>query len=720
MKPLDLLEHFDKGAAAFGLIATYEFDPQFFENRILSKRSFGSADRLVVFMDKGRYQELVNGGIQTSGFNRRYLVAPINRAPGVFHPKLYLALGDKRADGVIGSNNCTSAGTAYNVELCSTFSFLADANTPKDEARSVLRQIYDTMKTFAVDAGALKQVIETEFFGPLEERFPWLSSKVVFPRGNFELLHSHKRPIWDDLAKRLKDRSIRKITIIAPFYDKDLGLISRMHKRWPGASISVVAQPEYATLAGEKLAKLFGKGKHRLFAASPRPGRRLHAKAFCFETTEGAFWLTGSANATRAAFDGLNTESVLWFKAKERPEDLLADSGLSIEKIDGADFVGGTEQEPKNAETPSDVLFLGSAVLRVNGQLDCDLEMPGTLKSLTLRIRNANESLPVFAIPVSRPVKGKLSIELDENQIAQIRSAAICDFRGTLENGQGVDSNPTALVQLYQILRERQTHIGERDPRKLVEETGENIVAYADGMGSVREAVEFYNNCNIRFHDGESPSGAGRHSHWKPRDPFRPDTSPNWLTISAGGTAEDLRAALLDFVARHQSQKLLRHVRRGNLNGLANFLDIFRTLNGLLVTYSGRTIGSPAPIIPFAYVTDGVMRNLELLIGSPDALEDDDFEARGFVSAIQRNMTGDLSIMRERMREERIPQMLLAATEAMIDVRMRARRMNSRDRWAMIRLRWVSDWISAQKLKQPTPEEVREAGMEYALERQAA
>lgn len=50
MKPLDLLEHFDKGAGAFGFIATYEFDPQFFERRILAKRTFGYADRLVVFL----------------------------------------------------------------------------------------------------------------------------------------------------------------------------------------------------------------------------------------------------------------------------------------------------------------------------------------------------------------------------------------------------------------------------------------------------------------------------------------------------------------------------------------------------------------------------------------------------------------------------------------------------------------------------------------------
>jgi hypothetical protein len=121
MKPLDILDFFDKGASTFALIATYEFDPQFFERRMLGKKTFASAERVVVFMDRGRYQEILRGGLSGSGFNRRYLVVPMERAPGVFHPKLYLALGDKRADGIVGSNNCTAGGIAYNMEICSTF-----------------------------------------------------------------------------------------------------------------------------------------------------------------------------------------------------------------------------------------------------------------------------------------------------------------------------------------------------------------------------------------------------------------------------------------------------------------------------------------------------------------------------------------------------------------------------------------------------------------------
>ena len=67
-------------------------------------------------------------------------------------------------------------------------------------------------------------------------------------------------------------------------------------------------------------------------------GRRLHAKALAFETAKETFWLTGSANATEAAVDGGNTESVLWFSSEETAETLFKDDALTIEAIDPAKF----------------------------------------------------------------------------------------------------------------------------------------------------------------------------------------------------------------------------------------------------------------------------------------------------------------------------------------------------------------------------------------------
>lgn len=68
-----------------------------------------------------------------------------------------------------------------------------------------------------------------------------------------------------------------------------------------------------------------------------------------------------------------------------------------------------------------------------------------------------------------------------------------------------------ALVQLYQLLRERPARGGGRNPLQTIAETGENLVPYIDSLGSVREAVEFFDHCSIRFQDGEtSPHRQGQ------------------------------------------------------------------------------------------------------------------------------------------------------------------------------------------------------------------
>jgi hypothetical protein len=719
MKPFDLLDQFDKGSGSVGFVATYEFEPQFFERRILVKRTFGSADRLVVFMDSGRYQELINSGISVSGFNRRYLVVPISRAPYVFHPKIYLAFGEKRADAIIGSSNCTNAGIGYNLELCSAFMAARGVVEPDTrDQMSVIRQAYDAMRAFAAEAGPLRDLLETHFFGRAQALYPWLDRKVAIAPGKIELLHSHETPLWDQLIQRLGTQDIRKLTIISPFYDRDLGFIKKLHKQWSKARITVVAQPLYATLAGEKLGKLFAGGKHTLIAATPQPGRRLHAKAFAFETSTGSYWLTGSPNATLAAFGGRNTEAAVLVKTKESAEYLLKESPLGLKRIDPRKFEPGRDDEPVNSGLPS-ILTLQSVMLHGDGSLECEAVVPDGLKDLTLRVRNFNETLPVLSMPIRRRSSQGVSLELSEVQMEQIRVAAVCEIKGIDGHGHEIISNGVGLVQLFHLLRERSNAHGGGNPLRRIEETGENLVSHVDTLGSAREAAEFYNNCNIRFYDGESPGRATRGELWKPRDPFKPDTPPDWLKIRHKGFDESLREAILEFVERHQSEKLYRHVRRGNLNGLPNFLDIFRTLNGLLFAYHSRAMAKSGPVVPFGFVTRHVMTNLELLIG-PFEVREDAFEGRGFVSAIYANSAGDRTLVRDRLKEERVPQMVCAAIEAMVAVRASARRLPNVDDWAARRLAWVATWIRSQGQQQPSREDVETASVEYLPMKMAA
>jgi hypothetical protein len=62
-----------------------------------------------------------------------------------------------------------------------------------------------------------------------------------------ELIHSHESPLWNELIRRLKGRTVHKITVIAPFYDQELGFLKLLHELWPAAVLTVVAQQDYAS-----------------------------------------------------------------------------------------------------------------------------------------------------------------------------------------------------------------------------------------------------------------------------------------------------------------------------------------------------------------------------------------------------------------------------------------------------------------------------------------
>ena len=54
MKELDLIDLLDQQSADFAFVATYEFDPAFFERRLLRRGEFASvqdlADRIIAFI----------------------------------------------------------------------------------------------------------------------------------------------------------------------------------------------------------------------------------------------------------------------------------------------------------------------------------------------------------------------------------------------------------------------------------------------------------------------------------------------------------------------------------------------------------------------------------------------------------------------------------------------------------------------------------------------
>src|SRR5262249_42279153 len=158
---------------------------------------------------------------------------------------------------------------------------------------------------------------------------------------------------------------------------------------------------------------------------TPPAGRRLHAKALVFETSEGTFWLTGSPNATTAAMQGRNTEAALWFSTKEPIDVLVKDKSLDIGLLDPKKFEAGPGTEPNNlnGQLASD-LVLGSATLQTDGTVDLAFDAAANVQDVAVRITNFNEARPFLSLRLVQSTAGQSRIDLKEEQVAQIGGAA--------------------------------------------------------------------------------------------------------------------------------------------------------------------------------------------------------------------------------------------------------------------------------------------------------
>lgn len=706
---VDFLEFLKRGKGRFAFVATYEFDPLFFERRMLCTPAFSGAP-VIVFVDADRYRHILAAGRQGPDFDRDYFVVPIERLGGVFHPKLYLSLGEKKIIASIGSNNCTPAGTGHNFELISTLETSIDAD-PKGNA-SLIRAIFQQLERYAAEAGALAKWLKRDIFEPAKAACPWLAT--VEEEGaatpEISLLSSHDRPLWPQIVARMAGQDVSSILLLAPFFDAQLGMVERMRALWPAATIQIVSQSRYSNLPVQRLVELRDKLRNiELLSAIPQQaGRNMHAKALAFQTADCTYWLAGSANMSLAALAGGNSEACLWFVTKQPYMKALKQDELLFAPIAPDDFVSAPIDEP---EAPSDEpsgLSLSSLVLTEDGKLLVGATIPATMNDLTLRIIKRGDVLPTFSWRIDGSGRD-IALALKEDDLAKFDRPAVGQLRGIVE-GDEATSQLCSVTQLARLLRDRGSGSASGNRLQRVMETGEGLIEYVDALDGIDAAIDFMTNTNIRFSD-DNYGGGGSGGQWRARDPFSGDLPDHWAIGSSGGTITELRAAIWDFVQRHIRTRLERHVARGNLGGLPNFLDIFRTLSRLLLTWHNRQIEGEA-VIPHPYLTTGIQAILATLIGSR---EGDESEDEGFGKAVLANLEAEESLVRTEFDRHRVSALARATVDEMIRARAIALKRAVDDDWSRGRRDWVMDWTAGMNLAGPNEADLHDIGAEFRL-----
>ena len=703
---IDFLEFLKRSKGKYAFVATYEFDPLFFERRMLSTPAFEGAST-VVFVDNDRYRQILATGRQGQGFDRNYFVIPIIRTNGVFHPKLYLSIGDKKTIASVGSNNCTSAGTGHNFELISTMETSSDGD--KSANAHLISSIFQQFQRYAQEAGPVSKWLKEEIFDQITVAYPWLADPGDDGQ-DIELISSHDSPLWPQVAARMADSDIQKVTLLAPFFDKNLRMVELISKSWPAAPIQIVSQSGYSNLPIERFLELRDKlGNIELISAtSQKVGRHLHAKALAFKTPECTYWLAGSANMSNAAFVGDNSEACLWFATKQTAARALKQNELTFARIDAEDFEEAAIEEPTPPADEAHGLKLNSLVLTEEGQLLTAATIPPLVTDLTLRIFKRDETLPTFSWKIDREI-ADITLSLKDDDQAKFDRPAVGQLQGVID-GLDVKSQLCSIKQLSRLLRDRTGGKAAGNRLHRVMESGDGLIEYVDALDGIDAAIDFMNNTTIRFNDNTSFGGGGS-GRWRPRDPFSGDIPDHWKIGSSDGSVSELRDAIWAFVQRHIQIRLERHASRGNLDGLANFLDVYRTVTRVLLAWNNRSINEEI-VIPAPYVTQGLQEILATLIG---ARGEDQADAPGFGKTILANLRADEDLVRAELEGHQISATVRATVDEMIRVRAIRLQLSSYDKWSQGRHDWVSSWIDEMQLAHPSEEGLQEIGMEFRL-----
>lgn len=640
MKYLDCFSLFEGDPAYIALFSTFQFDPDFFERRLLRCETLKKARRIAIFMDALQWQDLLQKDVHARWLNRRYLVVPVHRSTGVFHPKLNLILTENGGQVQCGSNNLTRSGCSSNLELINSIPF-----DFKDDNSEAMQLAADALKFFqraAQDTDAEVGRIVSGWLAETNNDHRWLNDiKEAASDQQISLVHTYDGPIWSVVKDAIGETSPTKFFVISPFHDGDGRICKQLSKDWPGSEVELLVQQGYTNLPVAPLRKLPSFKLSEIHNTTGKDAsRRVHAKLFAWESEASGGCLVGSANFTSAAFDGRNVEACLLIRDSNAQIKQLFDQDLTRRSLSLDDFDPGVEQPPESETSETKSLRLQSAVLLdpEHIRISFSHSLGKNVTALWIAIRTPGETRPRKTLKLSLKEDATETLFLPENTLTDCNATILASLNAELTDGDQIESVPVWIVQEERLTYEPGE--GSSTSKSRIEDTGEGLPEYLDEIGrrdGVSAVAEYLRHLNIRFNDGIGRLAGKRKFRIRKSDPFQDDVAPEWL-LNNKREANEVEQAIYDFVDRHIKKKLKKHSERGNINGMENFLDIFTTLVKVLYRWYKRDVVKRGRLI-------GPMITMLEVATSGKVSEKEFFD--GYLYSVYDNISGDVELLQE-------------------------------------------------------------------------
>jgi hypothetical protein len=442
------------------------------------------------------------------------------------------------------------------------------------------------------------------------------------------LLHTYDGSLWDRLAAAIDPAPPSRLLVISPFHDKGGEMFKRVRSRWPNCHVEVLVQQKTTVLPPLTLP---GGGAGVSLSELDNSKRWLHAKLLAWEADGHTGCLVGSANFTAAAFDARNVEVCLLLADAQEGVEELFDKELHKRPLQFEDFESGSAEEPDAAERDTVRLKLISALLLGDGQLRVSYEarLGRKPESLLVALRTPGERFPRAQEPVQNKESGTATVAFDPATFRDAHGTLLASLVAKFTDGQH-ESAPVWVIQEDRLTYESGGE-GASSAKQKVEETGEGLAELLDEIGKregIAAVVEYLRQLRIKFNDGGGGLPVGRQFRLRLRDPFQADVAPEWM-LRHNGEADDLVSAIMEFVDRHIKGRLIKHARRGNVNGMENFLDVFTAIVRLVYVYHVRGVVKRGGLI------GSVIQCIEVATTGVDT---DDLTCEGYLLAVADNL----------------------------------------------------------------------------------
>lgn len=579
---LNLHETLERHGYDHGVVCTYTFDHEFFEDYCLEQlRAFSANGNLTVIVDQGTYEKAIAcpASHRPRKANLRYLLHPI-AVPGVFHSKLYLFTSANKGKLIIGSANCTRAGLTSNAELAGVFTYERE----KDERFApLLRSAFRTVQRIAERWPSQPLMSNLADMGRAAD---WLFEGDKSDTVKVRLLDNLDRPLWDQI-KDVAPSKVKQVRVLSRYFDKTPSILDGMAKDYKDARFTIHTQNGSTTLTpGWLKHDLFRKRRAEVILCEYQDEGRpqtLHGKALSIEGPDKGCLVFGSANFTSAALmrnaTKGNVETMLVLAdipVGEIKQSLFTQHGKGT-PLTSAEMLRTAphdEHEPPSCSFP---INLQEAELKGN-TVWVRMMAPPDYHQATFKVRIDFHDEAVAHAPLTAESDGWFFAQLDRDLVRRLgHASSVASVVAVHGNVEVAKSNPVLVVNLLDIAT------GESIRKsRAIRQAEMSALQFTQALldllreNDPEQLLLFLNLCDIPVR------GAVRLTMRKGGNLLGAyDGTMRTLGDKNLKIFTELHDAALEFISRHM-RKLQRHVRDGSLDGAGNYLHIFLAMGSVL------------------------------------------------------------------------------------------------------------------------------------------